>query len=88
MVCSQMKFHQHFGGTHRLLLIGFFLTYSTHNMYHMLHDVISQKTDPLMVTTVRTSDSTYSGLSGREQQLILPIFSTHINIWYFNHTAN
>jgi hypothetical protein len=96
-----MKINQHFGGTHRLLLSVFFLNllFSLEEgghvllkhlfIFNVLHGVISQKTELLMVTTVRTSDSTYFGLSGKEQQeLILPTFSTRINVWYFNLTYN
>jgi hypothetical protein len=59
-------------------------------IFNVLHCVISEKTELLlMVTTVRTSDSTDFGLSGKEQQeLILPTFSTRINIWYFSLAAN
>jgi hypothetical protein len=51
-----MKFNQHFGGTHRLLLTGFFLDLllslkdgghvplKHQFIFNVLHDVISQKT--------------------------------------------
>lgn len=99
MVCSQMKINQ--TGTHCLLLAGFFLDllFSLKDgghvplkrlfIFDVLHGVISQKTELLMVTTVRTSDSTHIGLSGKgQEQLFFPTFSTHINIWHFNLAAN